>query len=221
MRRGRLAPVAAGRYNRPMPGAHQLVVPDPWILASLSPALVGLLAVGAGLLLYVALTFNRLVRLRQKVREGFSGVDVQLKRRQDLVPNLVKVVKGYARHERETLEEVVEARTAARDAQTVGDRARKEEGLGRSLDRLFLLVERYPELRADENFRELHHDLVAIEDDLQYARRYYNATVRDLNTRVQVFPSNVLAGLFGFEEAPFFEIEDARERHAARIDWDA
>jgi LemA protein len=129
-------------------------------------------------------------------------------------------VGAYARHERETLEEVVEARTRAAGAEGVGERARREEGLGRSLDRLIALVERYPELKADANFRQLHGDLVRIEDDLQYARRYYNGTVRDLNTRVQQFPSNMIAAAASVKEAEFFELDDAAERHAVRVDWD-
>lgn len=187
---------------------------------ALAPATVVAVAAGVLLLLYAVLVFNRLVRLRQRVNEAFSGVDVQLRRRSDLVPNLVKVVQTYARHERETLEEVVEARRAADRAEAVEDRAREEEGLTRSLDRLIALVERYPDLKADENFRRLHADLVRIEDDLQYARRYYNGTVRESNTRVQQFPSNLVAGLFGFGQRPFFEIEDASERHAARVSWE-
>jgi len=187
------------------------------MLAITTPVLV-LLLVGALLLIYLATTFNRFVRLGTKVKEAFSGVDVQLKRRHDLVPNLVKVVKSYATHEKETLERVVEARNEAGAAGSLDDRARKENGLTRSLAGLLLLVERYPDLKADKNFRKLQGDLVQIEDDLQYARRYYNATVRDLNVRTQQFPSNVVAGLFGVKEREFFEIEDAGERAAVAVD---
>lgn len=179
-------------------------------------------AIGAGVVvvLWIVLTFNGIVRLRNRVNEAFSGVDVQLKRRHDLVPNLVKTVKAYARHERETLEEVVEARGAAEKAEVMGDRQTTENGLSRSLDKLIALVERYPELKADENFRRLHGDLVQIEDDLQYARRYYNGTVRDHNTRIEQFPAVILAGLLSMKPRDFFEIDDPTERGSERISFD-
>ncbi|MHC5010957.1 MAG: LemA family protein, partial [Planctomycetota bacterium] len=178
------------------------------------------LIAGAVILLWLVWTFNGFVRLGNKVKEAFSGVDVQLKRRSDLVPNLVRVVKGYAAHERETLEEVVQARGAADAAEDLTDRARRENGLSRSLDKLFALVERYPELKADKNFRKLHHDLVEIEDHLQYARRYYNGTVRDYNTKTQQFPANVLAGILALKSREFFEIDSASERDAPTIHFD-
>jgi len=179
-------------------------------------------AIGAGavVVLWIIYTFNRIVGLRNRVNESFSGVDVQLKRRHDLVPNLVKTVKAYAKHERETLEEVVEARGAAEQAEALGDRQQTENGLSRSLDKLIALVERYPELKADGNFRRLHADLVQVEDDLQYARRYYNGTVRDFNTHIQQFPAAVLAGLLSAKPRDFFEVEDPAERGAERISFD-
>lgn len=176
--------------------------------------------VGAVVVLWVVITFNGIVRLRNRVNEAFSGVDVQLKRRHDLVPNLVKTVKAYAKHERETLEEVVEARGAAEQAEAMGDRQQTENGLSRSLDKLIALVERYPELKADGNFRRLHGDLVQIENDLQYARRYYNGTVRDHNTRIQQFPAAVLAALLSAKPREFFEIEDPAERGTQQISFD-
>lgn len=178
------------------------------------------IGVGAVVVLWIVATFNGIVRLRNKVNEAFSGVDVQLERRHDLVPNLVKTVKAYAKHERETLEEVVEARSAAEKADALGERQQTENGLSRSLDKLIALVERYPELKADGNFRRLHGDLVEIEDDLQYARRYYNGTVRDHNTRIQQFPAALLAGLIGARPREFFEIEDPSERGATGISFD-
>lgn len=179
-------------------------------------------AVGAGVLvvLWIVFTFNRIVGLANRVDESFSGVDVQLKRRHDLVPNLVKTVKAYAKHERETLEEVVEARGAAEKAKDVGDRAQTENGLSRSLDKLIALVERYPDLKADAGFRRLQGDLVGIEDDLQYARRYYNGTVRDFNTRIQQFPAAVLARLVGVSPRDFFEIEEPTERRVQHVALD-
>ena len=150
------------------------------------PLLAWLLLVAAAVLLvWVALTFNAFIRLRNRVREAFSGVDVQLRRRHDLVPNLVKVVQAYASHERTTLEEVTEARGAAAGARAVAERELSENGLSRSLDRLIALVEAYPDLKADGNFLKLHGDLVEIEEHIQYARRYYNGAVRDFNNRIQ------------------------------------
>lgn len=172
---------------------------------------------GAALLVWTALTYNAFVTLGNKVNEAFSGVDVQLKRRHDLVPNLVRVVRAYASHERETLEEVVAARNAATVAESVPERSDRETGLARSLGRLIALVERYPELKADGNFRRLQDDLVEVEDHLQYARRYYNGTVRDHNTRIQRFPANLLAGLLGRGARDFFQIEDDTERRAPSV----
>ncbi len=169
------------------------------------------------LVLWVALTFNAFVRLRNRVREAWSGIDVQLKRRHDLVPNLVKVVQAYARHERETLEEITRVRGEAAGAERLPERERNENRLGRSLDRLIALVERYPDLKADGNFRQLQQDLVDVEEHLQYARRYYNGAVRDLNNRVEQFPANLLAPLFGFAAEPFFEVESAAERGAPAV----
>ncbi len=169
------------------------------------------------IVVWVAVTFNSFVRLRNKVREAFSGIDVQLRRRHVLVPNLVQVVQGYAGHERQTLEEVVRARGSAAGADAIADREQSENGLSRSLDRLLVLVEAYPDLRADTNFRELHHDLVEIEEHIQYARRYYNGSVRDLNNRIEQFPANLLAPAFGMQRAEFFEVESAAERQAPTV----
>ena len=175
------------------------------------------LIVGALLLVWAAVIFNAFVRLRNRVHEAFSGIDVQLKRRHNLIPNLVRTVEAYARHERTTLEQVVASRGRAAAAQAVPERERSENGLSRSLDRLVALVEAYPELRADQSFRRLHGDLVSIEEQIQYARRYYNGAVRDLNNRVQQFPANLLAPLFGVEAGEFFEIESPAERHAPDV----
>lgn len=175
---------------------------------------VGILVVVGG---WVAFTFNSFVRRRNKVHEAFSGIDVQLRRRHVLVPNLVRVVEGYAGHERQTLEQVARARGAASEASRVGDRARTENGLSRSLDRLLVLVEAYPDLEADASFRRLHQDLVELEETIQYARRYYNGSVREFNNRIQQFPANLLAPMFGMRQAEFFEIESAAERQALSV----
>ncbi|MCZ6786212.1 MAG: LemA family protein [Planctomycetota bacterium] len=172
------------------------------------------------LLVWLVWLFNSCVRQRNKAREAFSGVDVQLKRRHDLVPNLVKTVGAYARHEKQTLEDAIRARGAASDASSLGDKERSENGLQGSLDRLVMLVERYPELKADKNFRRLHEDLVEVEDHLQYARRYYNGSVRDFNTRIEQVPANFLAPLFGFRALEFFNLEDRDERRAPPVQWE-
>ena len=182
------------------------------------PPLAWLLLVAATVLLvWVAVTFNAFIRLRNRVREAFSGIDVQLKRRHNLVPNLVKVVQAYAGHERTTLEEVTEARGAAAGARAVSERERSENGLSRSLDRLIALVEAYPDLKADGNFLKLHGDLVEIEEHIQYARRYYNGAVRDFNNRVQQFPANLLAPVFAMRAETFFEIASPAERQAPTV----
>jgi len=171
----------------------------------------------AALLVWGGVTFNAFVRLRNRTSEAFSGVDVQLRRRHDLVPNLVKVVEGYASHERRALEQVVEARGSAAGARELDARESSENGLSRSLDRLMLLVEAYPELKADAGFRDLHEKLVEIEEQIQYARRYYNGAVRDFNNRVQQFPANLLAPVFGMRARTFFELASPAEREAPRV----
>ena len=164
------------------------------------------------LLVWLLLVFNRLVRLRNRVRESFSGVDVQLKRRHDLVPSLVETVKGYAQHEKSTLEDVVAARRDAQAASAIPDKEARETALGGAVRKLMLLAESYPDLKADRSFRSLQQDLVKIEDDLQYARRYYNGTVRDYNTAQSTFPALLVASWFGHREEPFFQVDDAGER---------
>ncbi len=162
-------------------------------------------------------TYNRLVRLRNRLREGWSGIEVQLKRRWELVPNLVRVVDAYQKHERDTLEAVVRLRAEASSAKGVKESSGAETVLGRELGNLMLLAEAYPELKADENFRELAGNLVEIEDDLQFARRYYNGSVRDLNDLVEGFPSLLVARATGFSLGDFFEVENASERAAPSL----
>jgi LemA protein len=167
-----------------------------------------ILAVAAVALVYAAVVYNSLVRTRQMANEAWSGIDVQLKRRSELVPNLVEVVKGYAGHERTVLEEVTQRRGAAR-ALPEGDvagRARAEGALTAALGHLFALAENYPDLKASNNFLELQRQLSSLENELQMARRYYNGTVRNLNVLVQSFPSNLIAGLFGFGTREFFQL---------------
>jgi LemA protein len=166
------------------------------------------LAILAAAAVYGIGVFNRLVRLRNLVREGWSGIDVQLKRRTDLVPNLVETVKGYASHERTVFEEVTATRASSIAADNVSAQASAEHALQASLGKLFAVAEAYPELKADKNFLALQQQLADIEDQLQMARRYYNGTVRNLNISIQSFPANLLAGTFGFHEQPFFQLDD-------------
>jgi LemA protein len=155
--------------------------------------------------------YNSLVRLNVQSDNAWADIDVQLKRRHDLIPNVVETVKGYAAHERQTLEAVIDARNRAVSVQGAGpaERGQAEGALTGALRGLFALAESYPQLRAAENFGQLQNTLSQIEDAIQNARRYYNAVVRDLNTRIQQFPSNIVAGMFGFRNREFFEIPDA------------
>lgn len=157
-------------------------------------------------------TYNRLIRARNQMREGWSGIEVQLKRRHDLVPSLVECVRGYQRHEQKLLEEVVRERTAAQDAVGAKDCVGVEKSLSSGLSRLVALAESYPDLKADENFRDLMGQLVEVEDQIQSSRRYYNGSVRDLNNAIESIPSNLVAHLFGFQLGEFFEVETASDR---------
>jgi LemA protein len=171
------------------------------------------------LLLYGVGTYNKLVRLRQHVRESWSAIDTELKRRYDLIPNLVETVKGYAAHERETLQAVIDARAVAvASTGSPAEQARDENVLVGALRQLFAVVESYPDLKANQNFLRLQEELTVTEDRIQAARRFYNANVRDLNTRIEVFPSNLVASTFGFERESFFEIDDA-ERAVPRVSF--
>ena len=178
-----------------------------------------ILAIVAAALVYAIAVFNGLVRSRQMANEAWSGIDVQLKRRSDLVPNLVDTVKGYASHERTVLEQVTELRGRAR-AVPEGDvaaRARAEGALSAALGRLFALAENYPDLKASGNFLGLQQQLSDLENELQMARRYYNGAVRNLNVLVQSFPSNLIAGMFGFVQRDYFELADAADRAVPEV----
>jgi len=176
-----------------------------------------LLIVVAAAGLYGVVTFNRLVRLRTRVQEAWSDIQVQMKRRYDLVPNLVEIVRGYAAHERDTLEGVVRARNAAMADQGAPDhQARSEGALQATLKSLFALAESYPQLRADGSFARLQADLGEVETHINMSRRYYNGAVRELNVTVAQFPSNLVAGPFGFAPASFFELDEAEAAAASR-----
>jgi LemA protein len=183
-------------------------------------ALVILGVVGAALI-YAIWTYNGLVSLGKRADGAWSDIDVQLKRRWDLVPALVETVKGYARHESETFEETAAARMRATMAQTMADRSQSEQSLGTAVSQLFALAESYPELKASANFLDLQKNLVSVENHLQYARRYYNAVVRDLNTLIEGFPAFLVARVAGFTPRPFFQLEGVEERTAPRIDLGA
>lgn len=173
---------------------------------------VALIAVAVVVLvgLYVVWTYNRLVRARNRIDNSYSQIDVQLRRRYDLIPNLVETVKGYAAHERETLEAVTAARTAAmttHDQGTPAEQARAENALSATLKSLFALAEQYPDLKANQNFLNLQEELTSTEDRIAYARQFYNDAVLKYNNGIQVFPGNLVAGMFGFREREYFESE--------------
>lgn len=161
--------------------------------------------------------YNGLVKLRNRAREAFSDIDVQLKRRHDLIPNLVETVKGYAAHERGVFEKVTEARSKAMGAKTVGERARAENELSKALMTLYAVSERYPDLKASTNFLELQRELRDTEDKIQASRRFYNTNIRDLNTKIESFPVNLMAPALGFKKMEFFEIEAPAEREAPKV----
>ena len=176
------------------------------------------LIVIAAVVLYVISIYNRLVRLKNQSEEGWSGISVQLKRRYDLIPNLVNCVKGYAAHEKETLEKVIEKRNQAMSIQAPAEEAAAENEFTRTIKSLFALSESYPDLKANTTFIELQQSLNTVEDDLQNARRYYNATVRNLNTAVDSFPSNLIAQKFGFTKREFFDIDET-ERQNVKVSF--
>jgi LemA protein len=163
--------------------------------------------------------YNKLVYNRNLVKEGWSGIETQLKRRSNLIPNLVEAVKGYIGHEKGVLEKVTEARSRTGQASTPAERGKAEGLLGQALANIFAVAEAYPELKANQNFMDLHNQLSSLEDEIQMARRYYNGTVRDFNVMVESFPSNVIAGSFGFVQAEFFEIEDQADRAVPQVSF--
>ena len=178
------------------------------------------LGVVAILLVLVVVGYNRLVRLRNEVATGWANIDVQLERRGDLIPNLVETVKGYAAHERGVFDEVARARAAAAGpASGPAEQAAQENQLTQALGRLFAVAEANPVLRASENFQQLQAELTNTEDRIAAGRRFYNANVRELNTKVESFPSNVVAGMFHFERAEYFEVEEPSVRAAPEVSF--
>jgi LemA protein len=177
--------------------------------------LIGALLVAPAL--YVVFCYNRLVRAQNMLQEGWSGIDVQLRRRADLIPNLIETVKGYVAHERGIFEDLADKRARSLAANSVTGQIAAEQAVQGALGRLFAVAEAYPELKADANFRQLQTELEQIEDQLQLARRYYNGVAREMNTRVQSFPGNLVAAGFGFTTASYFELGDEAARAVPKV----
>ncbi|WP_026953942.1 LemA family protein [Algoriphagus vanfongensis] len=169
------------------------------------------------LIFYGVGIYNRLVKLKNLVEEAWSGIDVQLKKRYDLIPNLIETVKGYASHEKETFENVTKARSMAQSANSVDAQQQAENQLSKALVNLFAVAERYPDLKANTNFLHLQEELSGIEQDIEKSRRYYNGTVRDKNTLVESFPSNLFANMFGFSKSSYFELDNEAERTVPQV----
>lgn len=171
------------------------------------------------ILLWVVGTFNILIRMRNRTKEAWADIDVQLKRRYDLIPNLVEIVKGYAVHEKQLFENVTEARTRAMGAQGIKDKAGAENMLSDTLKSLFAVSENYPDLKASTNFLELQKELTDAEDKIQAARRFYNSNVMELNTKIESFPSNAVASVFSFKQAELFEIAEPSQREPVKVNF--
>jgi len=171
-----------------------------------------LIAVVVILVFIIAAIFNRLVNLKNRSEEAWSDIDVQLKRRHDLIPNLVETVKGYAKHEKELFEKVTEARAAAISSKGIADKAKAENQITEALKSVFAVAENYPNLKANENFVELQREITDTEDKIQAARRFYNGNVRDLNIAIESFPSNIIANMFSYKKKELFELDDVEER---------
>jgi LemA protein len=180
-------------------------------------AVIGLIAVLAIVLLWGVYAYNRLVRLRVRADESWHDIDTQLKRRWDLIPNLVETAKGYASHEKEVFERVTQARARALESAGPREQAAAEQGLKNALFSLFAVAENYPELKANQNFLQLQETLEDAEDRIQRSRRYYNAVVRELNTAILTFPKSVIAGIFRFEPREFYELPDEGQREVPQV----
>ena len=176
--------------------------------------IIGLIAI---ILIYVLITYNGLVKSNNFVKEAFSTMDVYLKKRWDLVPNLVEVVKEYAKHEKETIEKITALRTNSYETMSIDNKINVNEQLTQGLSKIIAISENYPELKASQNFIELSHDLTKIEDEIANSRKYYNGTVRIFNNKIQMFPSNIIANLFGFHSANMFEA-DTEEKNNVKVD---
>lgn len=171
------------------------------------------------LIMWVIGMYNGLVRLRNAVKNAWSQIDVQLKRRHDLIPNLVETAKGYMTHERETFEKITQARNLAQKANGVSEQGAAEAGLSQALSNFFVVVENYPELKANENFLQIQEELTSTENKISFARQAYNDAVMVFNNKIEMFPSNIIAGMFNFAKSDFFEIENAAEREVPKVSF--
>ena len=180
-------------------------------------ALIVIAVIAVLVLLWLMGAYNGLVRLRNQLKNAWAQIDVQLKRRWDLIPNLIETVKGYATHEKETFQNVTEARTAAMGAQTVQDQGKAENMLSGALKSLFAVSENYPDLKANQNFLMLQEELAGTEGKIAYSRQFYNDSVMKYNTKQEVFPSNIVAGMFPFEKMEYFEIDEEAAREPVQV----
>jgi len=179
--------------------------------------LVIIFIASAATIVWFIFTYNLFIRDKNLIKEAWSGIDVQLKRRHNLIPNLVESVKGYSNYERNLLEDITRKRAEASKIESIKEKAPAESDLSGMLKNLFVVAENYPDLKANQNFLDLQNQLVEIEDQLQYARRYYNGAIRNYNIRVESFPSNIIAGIFDFKQDNFFEISLATERSTPEV----
>ena len=182
-------------------------------------AVIILIVIIAVAVLFFISMYNSLVRLRNQVKNAWSQIDVQLKRRHDLIPNLIETVKGYMHHERETLESITKARSQAVEAESVGEKAKAEGELTRALGKFNLVVENYPDLKANQNFLSLQEELTSTENKISFARQAYNDQVLFYNNKIQMFASNIMAGMFNFKAEEFFEIEDEKEKEVPKVNF--
>ncbi len=188
-------------------------------MGTLLIVVIVIVALFALVALFIWGAYNALVRLRNQVDNAWSQIDVQLKRRHDLIPNLVETAKGYMTHERETFEAITQARSQAMGANNVADSAKAEGALGEALSKFMLVVENYPELKANQNFLALQEELTSTENKISFARQSYNDQVLGFNNKIQMFPSNIIAGMFAFTKRDFFEIEDAAQREVPEVSF--
>ncbi len=178
-----------------------------------------IIVIVAVIVIYLISAYNNFVKLSNKIKEAFATMDVYLKKRYDLIPNLVETVKGYAKHEQGTLEKVISARNMAMNASNVGDKIEGENVLSGTLKSLFALSENYPDLKANQNFVSLQNDLNRMEEEIASSRKYYNAIVNTFNTKTEVFPTNIIANMFGFSAKPLFEVNNEEERENVKVEF--
>ncbi|HSL89131.1 MAG TPA: LemA family protein [Ignavibacteriaceae bacterium] len=182
-------------------------------------AVIIILVIIVALALFLVSIYNSLIQLRNRVKNAWSQIDVQLKRRHDLIPNLIETVKGYMKHEREIMENITKYRSQAMDAGSVGEKAKAESLLSGALGQLRVQIENYPDLKANQNFLVLQEELTGTENRISFSRQAYNDQVLFFNNKIQMFPSNIIAGMFGFKEEEFFQIEDQREKEVPKVSF--